>query len=127
MALKIDDRFQSVEEFWQAGMDPVTQRLPSVSSAGLSQMSPAGRVIEGTESVEQVQSAPRSKKRNALRIFAGVLVIFMIGIGFFSYLRGLTALLLCCLGAALVALLYEFWRARASQKQAESVRGNKRE
>ena len=130
MALKIDDRFQSVEGFWQAVMDPVTQRLPRVSSVGLSQTSPAGRVIEGTESVGQVQSAPRSKKRNALRIFAGVLVIFMIGIGFFSYLRGLTALLLCCLGAllvALVALLFDFSRARASQKKSEAVRGIERE
>ena len=108
-------------------MDPVTQRLPRVSSVGLSQTSPAGRVIEGTESVGQVQSAPRSKKRNAWCIFAGVLVIILIGIGCFSYLRGLTALLLCCLGVALATLLYEFWRARTSQEQAESLRGKKRE
>lgn len=132
-AIRTANRFQTVEEFWQVLMAPGTQQMPRVTSVSLSQTFPPGQVIEGsdTESVQEVQFAPRSKKREALRIFARLLVIVTIGIGFFFYLRGLTILLLCCLDVLLLALtvlLYDFSsRVRTSQKKAESVRGNKLE
>jgi len=49
-------------------------------------------------------------------VIEGVLVILAIGIALFSYLKGLTVLLFCCLGVLLLALgtlLYDlFSRAR---------------
>jgi eukaryotic-like serine/threonine-protein kinase len=133
MAIRIADRFGTVEEFWQALMAPDMQRIPRVSPVELSQTFPPQQVIQrsDTESVQKVQVAPRSKKRGALRIFAGLLVIQSLEIGFFSYLLGLTVLLRCCLGVLLLSLavlLYDlFSRARTAQKNPESVQGNKLE
>jgi serine/threonine protein kinase len=113
MSIKIADRFETVEEFWQVFMAHGTQQIPQITSIDLSQPSPPEPDIEdsGPESPQKEQIAPHAKKREALRIFAGFLVMVAIGIAFFSYLRGFTVLLLCCLGVLLLslgALLHDF-------------------
>ena len=133
MSIKIADRFETVEEFWQVFMAHGMQQIPLATSIDLSQPSPLEQVIEdsGAEFLQKEQSAPHAKKREALRILAGFLIILAIGIAFFSYLRGFTVLLLCCLGVLLLSLgvlLHDLSSpAPTLQKNPESAQGNKRE
>jgi serine/threonine protein kinase len=133
MASSSADRFETVEEFWQVLMAHGSQQIPHATSIDLSQPFPPEQVIEdsGTESLQREQFAPHTKKREALRIFAGLLIILAIGIACFSYLRSFTVLLLCCLGALLLllgVLLHDLSsQARTSRKNPESAQGNKRQ
>ena len=132
MASSSADRFETVEEFWQVLMAHGSQQIPHATSIDLSQPFPPEQVIEdsGAESLQREQFAPHTKKREALRIFAGLLIILAIGIACFSYLRSFTVLLLCCLGALLLlfgVLLHDLSsQARTSRKNPESAQGNKK-
>jgi len=132
MSIKIADRFETVEEFWQVLLAQVTQQRPHAASIDLSQPSAPEQGIEdnGPESLQQEQSAPHAKKREAFRMLAGFLVILAMGLALFSSLRGLTVLLLYCLGVLLLslgALLYDVSsRAHASRKNPESVHSKKK-
>lgn len=124
MSIKIADRFETVEEFWQVllahGHD--TRHLPHAPSIDPSHPSPAEQGSEdgAPDSLQGEHRDLPAHKRRALRILLGFLVILAIGTAFFSYARGLTVLLLCCLGVLLLslgALLYDVSsRAGTSQK-----------
>jgi serine/threonine protein kinase len=114
MAIRVADRFETVEEFWEAVKTPGVQRRPRSRTVDLSETLPLGRVVLGkdTEPVQRTPLAPRSKIREGLNIVAGLLVILSIEIGFFSYLWGFTALLVCCIGVLLLSLavlLHDFF------------------
>jgi serine/threonine protein kinase len=132
MSINMADRFETVEAFWQVMLAHGTQQRPHAASRDLSHSSPPEQGIEdgGPESPQKEHMAPHAKKREALRILAGFLVIVAIGIAFFSALRGLTVLLLCCLGVLLLslgALLYDFSSlARTLQKNPASVQDRKK-
>ncbi len=106
MSIRIADRFKTAEEFWQILMAHNTQQMSLVTSAHLPKTFAPEQAAEssGTKPLQEVQTAPRSKNREALSILAGLLVILTIEIGFFSYLWGFTVLLLCCLGVLLLSL-----------------------
>jgi serine/threonine protein kinase len=125
LAIRSGDRFETVEEFWQVLVAHGTQQGPDAAPPELWLQG-----IEG-ESSRKAHFAPRPKKWGAFTVFAGLLVMQAIEIGFFSYLLGLTVLLLCCLSVlllSLAALLYDVsWRARNSQKNRQVVESNRRE
>jgi serine/threonine protein kinase len=131
MSINMADRFETVEQFWQVFMAQGTQQLPHIPSRDLSHPSPPepGVKDSGPESPKKEHMAPHAKTREAWRILAGFLVMGAIGIAFFSALRGLTVLLLCCLGVLLLslgALLYDFSSlARTLRKNSASVQGKK--
>jgi serine/threonine protein kinase len=134
MAIRSADRFETVEQFWHVLPAYGSQRKSHATSIDLSPPSPpAEQVIEDsdTESLQRGHFTPHPKKRVAFRTFAGLLVLLAMAIAVFSYQRGFTVLLLCCLGVLLLslgALLHDVSsRARTSQKNQESVRGNKLE
>jgi serine/threonine protein kinase len=106
MSISSADRFETVEEFWQAFTADSTQQIPRTTAIDLYRSSPPQQDIEDsdTQSLRKVQLAPHAKKRDALRIFACILVILALGLAFFSYLNGFTVLLLCCLGVLLLSL-----------------------
>ncbi|HEX6553647.1 MAG TPA: serine/threonine-protein kinase [Ktedonobacteraceae bacterium] len=121
MSIKIADRFETVEEFWQVLLAQEAQQRSHAISIDLSQSSPPQQVIEdnGTESSQQEQSAPHAKKREAFRMLSGFLVILAIGIALFSYLKGLTVLLFCCLGMLLLALGMLLYYLFSTEAQTE--------
>ena len=129
MSINMDDRFETVEEFWQVLQANVTQKIPHASSIDLSQSTVPLQVIQGgsTESLQKEQVAPQSQARKALPIFAGLLALLAIGFALFSYLRGSTVLLLCCLGVLLLSLgvlLYDLTpraRRRRSQDRYKAI------
>jgi serine/threonine protein kinase len=106
MSIRMADRFETVEEFWQVLQESSTQKIPRVPSIALSQPSPPEQVIENTDTqpLQKMQFAPQPEAPDAFRIFAVFLVIVAIGLAFFSYLRGFTVLLLCCLVILLLTL-----------------------
>jgi serine/threonine protein kinase len=123
MSIRSADRFETVEEFWQALTSRDTQQMSPVTLVNLPQTLPSEQAAEGsgTEPLQEVQFASRSKNREVLYILVGVLVILTVEIGLFAYLWGFTVLLLCCLGILLLslgALLYDFFfRKHRSSKQ----------
>jgi eukaryotic-like serine/threonine-protein kinase len=106
MAISSADRFETVEEFWQAFQESGTQKIPRVPSIDLSHPSPPEHAHEDndTNALQLEQGVPRAQKRRALGLFAGFLVLFALGLAFFSYQRGSTVLFLCCLGVLLLSL-----------------------
>jgi serine/threonine protein kinase len=129
MAISSADRFETVEEFWQAFTANSTQQIPRTTVIDLYRPSPQQDIEDSdTQSLRKVQLAPHAKKRDALRIFAGILVILALGLAFFSYLNGFTALLLCCLGVLLLSVgvllrdLTSRARRRRSQNRYQSTR-----
>ena len=124
MAIRSADRFETVEEFWQVLQANVTQKIPRASSIDLSQSTLPPQVIQGgsTESLHKEQIALQSQSRKALRIFAGLLAILAIGLAIFSYLRGSTVLLFCCLGVLLLSLgvLLRDLTSRARRKRSQN-------
>lgn len=129
MAISSADRFETVEEFWQAFTDQSTQKIPRVPSIDLSRSSP--HEDNDTNALQQEQGAPRAQKRRASGLFACFLVLFSLGLAFFSYLKGSPVLFFCCLGLLLLSLgvlLRAFSsRAHASQKKLHSAKVEKRE
>jgi eukaryotic-like serine/threonine-protein kinase len=105
MSIRVADRFERVEEFWEALTAPGVQQTPRSIPADLSQTLPLKRVSRmDTEPVRRTTFAPRSKMREGLNLAAGLLVILTIEVGFFAYLWGFTVLLFCCVGVLLLAL-----------------------
>ena len=106
MSISSADRFETVEEFWQVFMSHRTQQIAAPTPVDLTQPTPATHVSQESapESLQEEQVATHAKTRKALRIFAGLLAILAIGLAIFSYLRGSTVLLLCCLGVLLLSL-----------------------
>jgi len=106
MSISSADRFETVEEFWQVFMADRTQQRAAPTPVDLTQPTPATHVSQESapESLQEEQVATHAKTRKALRIFAGLLAILAIGLAIFSYLRGSTVLLLCCLGVLLLSL-----------------------
>jgi serine/threonine protein kinase len=130
MSISSADRFETVEEFWQAFTADSTQQIPRTTAIDLYRPSPPQQDIEDsdTQSLRKVQLAPHAKKRDALRIFAGVLALLAIGLAIFSYLNGFIVLLLCCLGVLLLSVgvllpeLISRARRRRSQNRYQSTR-----
>ena len=106
MSISSADRFETVEEFWQVLQANVTQQRAAPPPADLTQPTPATHVYQESapESLQEEQVAAHAKTRNVVRICTGFLLLLAIGTAFFSYLRGLTVLLLCCLGMLLLSL-----------------------
>jgi serine/threonine protein kinase len=106
MSIRSADRFETVEEFWQVFMAHRTQQIAATTPADLTQPSPSTQVYQesATESLQEEQVAAHAKTRKIFRIFTVLLFILAIGTAFFSYLRGFTVLLLCCLGMLLLSL-----------------------
>jgi serine/threonine protein kinase len=128
MSIRIADRFETVEEFWQVLMAHGTKQIPRTTSVDVPQTIPPEQGI-GDSGTESLQLAPRSKKWVALCIFAGLLVILTTEVLVFSYLGIFIMLLLCCLDVLLLsigALLHNlFSQARKSQKHPGTVQGKK--
>jgi serine/threonine protein kinase len=106
MSIRSADRFETVEEFWQVFMAHRTQQIAATTWVDLTQPAPSTQVYQesATESLQEEQVAAHAKTRKIFRIFTILLLILAIGTAFFSYLRGFTVLLLCCLGMLLLSL-----------------------
>jgi len=106
MALSIADRFETVEQLWQALKMHNTQQVPYAATIHKPQTLHPERVSvdSDTQLSQKAQPAPLSQKEKALRLCAVLLVILAIGTGFFSYEWGYNLLLLCSLGVFLLAL-----------------------
>jgi eukaryotic-like serine/threonine-protein kinase len=106
MAIRVADRFETVEEFWEAVKAPGLQRGPRSTTVDLSQTLPLGRVVlaKDTDPAQRTPLAPRSQLREGLALAAGLLCIVAIEVGLFSYLWGLSVLLFCCLAVLLLSL-----------------------
>jgi serine/threonine protein kinase len=106
MSIRSADRFETVEEFWQAFTAPSTQQIPRATVIDLYRLSSPQQDIEesDTQSLKNVQLASHAKTRVLLRIFTVLLVLLALAIAYFSYLRGFTVLLLCCLSVFLLSL-----------------------
>ena len=106
MSVRMADRFETIEEFWQVFQDCSTEKIPRVPAIAFSQPSPPVQVIESTDTqtLQKEQFAPKPAARVVFRIFAALLVMIAIGLAFFSYRSSLTVLFLCCLGVLLLSL-----------------------
>jgi serine/threonine protein kinase len=106
MSISSADRFETVEEFWQVLQANVTQQRAAPTPVDLTQPTPATHVYQESApaSLQEEQVAAHAQTRNVVRICTGFLLLLAIGTAFFSYLRGLTVLLLCCLGMLLLSL-----------------------
>jgi len=99
MSISSEDRFATVEAFWQEMTDHATQQrahLPRVTSADTPQALPE-QDIERT--------APLVRRWILLPIFLALLVLIALGTGLLSHVWGLTILLLLCMGTLLLLLL----------------------
>jgi len=106
MSISSADRFETVEEFWQVLQANVTQQRAAPTPVDLTQPTPATHVYQESapESLQEEQVAAHAQTRKVVRIFVVFLLLLAIGTAFFSYLRGFTVLLLCCLGMLLLSL-----------------------
>jgi serine/threonine protein kinase len=113
MSIRDADRFETIEDFWQALVTPGPLQIPAAIPVDLPQ-----------------QFSPRPKKWSALSTFAILLVIFMSVIGFLCYLPGLTILFFCCLGVILLALallLYDLFLRAYTPRNSECSQDNELE
>jgi serine/threonine protein kinase len=106
MSISSADRFETVEEFWQVLQANVTQQRAAPTPVDFTQPTPATHVSQESapESLQEEQVAAHAKTRNVVRSCTVFLLLLAIGTAYFSYLRGLTVLLLCCLGMLLLSL-----------------------
>jgi serine/threonine protein kinase len=143
MAIKVADRFKTVDEFWQklaSGWTSQvnTRQAPNTTQGNLPQTfslrqaiqdastEPLARNLqEGVNQVEERISGlswwiKGQRGWLVLRILAGVFIILSIETAFFSYLLSYTLLVYCCIGILLLSigvLLYDlFTRLRRSRK-----------
>lgn len=99
MSLSSDDRYETVEEFWQVLHDHATHQQthpPQVTSADLPQALPEQ---------DTARTMPATRRWILLPIFFTLLVMIALGTGFLSHLWGLTILLLLGMGILLLLLL----------------------
>ncbi len=124
MAIKMADRFQSVEEFWLALQAHDAQQLSRAPSSDASQSSAPERVMEDrdTESLQKAPGALRATKTRALAVLISVFMVLALTGAPLAYLKGFTLLFLCCLGVLLLALAALFFARLASARIAEELR-----
>jgi len=112
LSLNRDDRFETVEQFWQElTVLPIQQpvQLPDVTSVDTSQP----QAISEQDMERNVFTFWRHRRgvllsrkgRALLLLFLSLLVTIAVGTGFFSHLWGLTLLLLFCIGLLLSLFL----------------------
>jgi eukaryotic-like serine/threonine-protein kinase len=124
MAIRVDERFDSVEEFWQIFNSEDTQKLPRLSTSALSLAAAPTQAAQGRGEPARDGSlaAPGSRRWVFFSLCIGALVALALGMALYSALRSFTLLLLCCLGALLLAgaaLLYLlFSRPRALRQRS---------
>ncbi len=99
MSISSDDRYETVEEFWQVLNDHATHQqthIPHVTSADMPQALPEQ---------DTARTMPATRRWILLLIFFTLLVTLALGTGFLSHMWGLTILLLLCMGIFLLLLL----------------------
>ena len=110
MNINSDDRYETIEEFWQELEDHVTLQqahIPRVTSADMPQALPeheGERNMRGT--IRWI----------FLPILLALLVTIALGTGFLSLLWGLPILLLLCMGILLLLLLPWLHRSSSSKR-----------
>jgi eukaryotic-like serine/threonine-protein kinase len=96
MSISSDDRFETVEEFWQVLRDQATHRdanIPRVTSADMPQALPE----QGSE-----RNTHFTRRWIFLPILLALLVTIATATGFVSYVLALSILLLLCIGMLLL-------------------------
>ena len=109
LSLSRDDRFETVEQFWQElTVLPIQQpvQLPDVTSEDITQP----LAIPEQDMQRNVFTLWRHQRgvllsRKGRALFLTLLVTIAVGTGFFSHLWGLTLLLLLCIGLLLSLFL----------------------
>jgi len=106
LSVQIADRWQTVEEFWQALLTSSPQHTTSAPWMGLAHPFPGEAQAEDGDmpALSKEQSAPLLNKRAVVRLFTVLVALAAIGLGVFSWLSGLTILLFCCVGLVLLWL-----------------------
>ena len=112
LSLSRDDRFETVEQFWQElTVLPIQQpvQLPAITSEDITQplAIPEQDMQRNVFTLwHRLQGVLLSRKgRVLLFLFLTLLVTIAVGTGFFSHLWGLTLLLLLCIGLLLSLFL----------------------
>jgi serine/threonine protein kinase len=100
------DRFETLEEFWQALQDSVTQKIPRATTINLTQTTPSEKAFEerSTQSLPKVQRASHAHSRVLLRVIVILLIILALAAACFSYLRDFIFLLPWCLVVLILSL-----------------------
>ncbi len=111
LSIKSEDRFQTVAEFWQVLMAHDTSaylsRTPHPAQAS---------ELNDTEPLQKARFAFRSRSKNVLSVFVGLLVIGAI-MGFLSQLWSVAVLCLLCIPLLfLCVLLYNFFSRKHSSE-----------
>ena len=104
MSIDSDDRFETIEQFWQELKDYATRQqahIPRVTSADLPQALPEH---------EGERNMLSTKRWIFLPILLALLVTIGLARGFVSYVWGISILLLLCIGILLLLLLPRLYR-----------------
>jgi hypothetical protein len=99
MNINSDDRYETIEEFWQELKDYVThqqEHLPRVTSADIPQALPEH---------EDEHNMRGTKRWIFLPILLALLITIALTAGSVSYVWGFSILLLLCIGILLILLL----------------------
>ena len=110
MSINSEDRFATVEEFWQMLNEHAAQQqvhIPRVTSADMPQALPE----QDTE-----RTMPATRRWILLPILFTLLVTIALGTGFLSHSWGLTTLLLLSMGILLLLLLPLLLRSSSSKR-----------
>jgi serine/threonine protein kinase len=104
LAIKVADRFETVDEFWGVLNAHSEPQRPLTFPIDLSQTLPLRDAVLKKDGAQKVPSASRSEISNVLRMISGLCVVLAIGMGLLSYLWGFSVLLLGGVGIFLLAL-----------------------
>ncbi|HEY6287327.1 MAG TPA: hypothetical protein VIX20_16795, partial [Ktedonobacteraceae bacterium] len=99
MNIKSDDRYETIEQFWQELKDDVTHQqahIPRVTSADMPQALPEH---------EDERNMRGTIRWLCLPILLALLVTIALATGFVSYVWGFAILLLLCIGILLILFL----------------------
>jgi eukaryotic-like serine/threonine-protein kinase len=110
MSLSTDERFATVEEFWQLLRDQATHQqvhIPRVTTADMPQALPE----QGRE-----QSMQATKRWIFLPILLALLISIALATGLVSYVWGFSILLLLCIMILLLLLLPLLFRSSSSKR-----------
>lgn len=107
MSLSSEDRFATVEQFWQVLQAHATRQVqfPRVTAADIPQ--PLAVFEQGTQAtfLQRLRAVPGARKPWALlSVLLALLLIVTIAMGLLSYVWGLTFLILLCMGVLLQLL-----------------------
>jgi serine/threonine protein kinase len=98
LSISSDDRFETIEEFWQELMVYATGqevKLPQITAA---------------DTPHPLSEAPLSRKGIIIYLYLALLLVIILGTGFLSHFWWLTFLLLCCVGGLLLVLFLSLCR-----------------